>query len=60
MDPEVTNIQGARIAMRELIQEFYAKRGFRAAWGNARNAEQLRKALAESYDDGLNPTDSSE
>jgi murein L,D-transpeptidase YcbB/YkuD len=57
MDPEVTSIQGARIAMREPIQEFYAKRGFRAAWSNARNAEQLRKALAESYDDGLNPAD---
>ena len=57
MDPGVTNIQGVRIAMREPIQEFYAKRGFRAAWSNARNAEQLRKALAASYDDGLNPTD---
>ena len=57
MDPEVTNIQGARIAMREPIQEFYAKRGFRAAWSNAHNAEQLRKALADSYEDGLNPAD---
>jgi murein L,D-transpeptidase YcbB/YkuD len=57
MDPEVTSIQGARIAMREPIQEFYAKRGFRPAWSNTRNAEQLRKALAASYDDGLNPAD---
>ena len=57
MDPEVTNIQGARIALREPIQEFYAKRGFRAAWSNAHNAEQLRKALADSYEDGLDPAD---
>ena len=57
MHPDVTNIQGARIALREPIQEFYAKRGFRAAWSNAHNAEQLRKALADSYDDGLDPAD---
>src|SRR6185295_8067859 len=27
------------------------------AWSNADNAAQLRKALADSYDDGLNPAD---
>lgn len=57
MDPDVTSIQGARIALREPLQNFYAKRGFRAAWSHAPNAEQLRKALADSYDDGLDPAD---
>lgn len=55
--PDVTNIQGARIALREPVEKFYAKRGFRAAWSHAPNAEQLRKALADSYDDGLDPAD---
>jgi murein L,D-transpeptidase YcbB/YkuD len=57
MDPEVGAIHGARIALQELIQEFYARRGFRAAWSNAHNAEQLLKALGDSYDDGLDPAD---
>ena len=57
MHPDVGAIHGAHIALQELIQEFYARRGFRAAWNNARNAEQLLKALADSYDDGLDPAD---
>jgi L,D-transpeptidase YcbB len=57
MDPDATDIRGARIALRELIQEFYTKRGFRPAWDNAHNAEQLLKALADSHDDGLDPAD---
>jgi L,D-transpeptidase YcbB len=57
MDPGVDTLRGARIALRELVQEFYARRGFRAAWSNPRNAEQLRKALADSYNDGLDPAD---
>lgn len=57
MDPDVTSIQGARIALREPVQNFYAKRGFRAAWNQTSNAEQLRKALADSYEDGLDPAD---
>ena len=50
-------IHGARIALPERLQEFYTRRGFRAAWDNARNAEQLRRALTESYDQGLDPKD---
>ena len=57
MDTDVTSIRGARIALREPIQNFYAKRGFRAAWSQTANAKQLRKALADSYDDGLDPAD---
>ena len=50
-------IHGVRIALPERLQEFYARRGFRPAWDNARNAEQLHRALAESYEDGLDPKD---
>jgi murein L,D-transpeptidase YcbB/YkuD len=54
--PEPT-IHGERIAFLERLQEFYARRGFRAAWSNAHNAEQLRRALAESDEEGLDPKD---
>ena len=57
MNPDVTAIHGARIALQDQVQEFYTRRGFRAAWSNASNAEQLRRALAESDADGLNPAD---
>jgi murein L,D-transpeptidase YcbB/YkuD len=50
-------IHGARIALPERLQQFYARRGFRAAWDNARNAEQLHRALTESYEEGLDPKD---
>jgi L,D-transpeptidase YcbB len=54
--PEPT-IHGERIAFLERLQQFYARRGFRAAWSNAHNAEQLRRALAESDEEGLDPKD---
>jgi murein L,D-transpeptidase YcbB/YkuD len=54
--PEPT-VHGARIAFSERVQEFYTRREFRAAWDNAHNAEQLRRALAESYAEGLDPKD---
>src|SRR5262249_6495656 len=54
--PEPT-IHGERIAFSERLQEFYTRRGFHAAWSNARNAEQLRRALTESEEEGLDPKD---
>jgi murein L,D-transpeptidase YcbB/YkuD len=51
------SVQGARIALPERVHEFYARRGFRAAWDNQRNAEQLNRALAESDAEGLDPQD---
>ena len=57
MSPESTTIRGARLALQALVQEFYSRRGFRPAWSNPDNAAQLRKALADSYDDGLDPAD---
>jgi murein L,D-transpeptidase YcbB/YkuD len=57
MSPEATSLQGVPIAMQELIQSFYARRAFRPAWGNAENAAELRRALADSAADGLDPAD---
>jgi len=57
MSPDVDSIRGARIALRELVQDFYARRAFRPAWGDTRNAAELRRAIAESAADGLNPED---
>ena len=57
MDPAVNGIQGADIAFQELIQDFYARRAFRPAWGDAKNAAELRRAIADSAADGLIPAD---
>ena len=57
MSPEPAPINGVHIALQELIQSFYARRAFRPAWGNTRNAAELRRALAESAADGLDPAD---
>ena len=57
MSPEPAPILGVHIAMQELIQAFYARRGFQPAWDNPRNAAELRRALADSAADGLEPAD---
>ncbi len=57
MDPAGGGILGARIAFRDLVQEFYARRAFRPAWDDERNASELRRAIADSASDGLNPED---
>jgi L,D-transpeptidase YcbB len=57
MSPETRSIGGAQVVMHELVQSFYARRGFAPAWGNARNAAELRRALADSVADGLEPAD---
>lgn len=57
MSPEPAPIHGVHIALQEIVQSFYARRGFRPAWGNARNAAELRRAIADSTADGLDPAD---
>jgi L,D-transpeptidase YcbB len=57
MNPEVTTIHGAQIALGDRLRDFYSRRAFRAAWTSAQPQQQLLKALADSYDDGLNPAD---
>lgn len=56
-DAGTATIHGARIALGEMIETFYVRRGFKAAWSDARNAAELRRALADSASDGLNPED---
>src|SRR5688500_9640005 len=57
MNPEVSTIHGAPVALGDTLREFYSRREFRAAWTNAQPREQLLQALADSYHDGLNPDD---
>jgi L,D-transpeptidase YcbB len=57
MSPEPAPIHGVHVAFQERIQSFYARRAFRPAWSSAKNASQLRRALADSAADGLDPAD---
>lgn len=57
MSPDHPLIQGESIAWAERIHEFYTRRAFQPAWTNPAVAQQLRKALAESHADGLDPAD---
>jgi murein L,D-transpeptidase YcbB/YkuD len=56
-DTQTATVHGARIALGDLIEPFYARRGFSAAWSDEQNAAELRRALADSAADGLNPAD---
>lgn len=55
ISPQRAPIHGVSISMQQLIQSFYARRAFRPAWDNARNAAELRRAIADSAGDGLDP-----
>lgn len=57
MNPEVTTVRGVQVAMRERLQDFYSRRQFHPAWSSAHAQQQLLQALADSYDDGLDPAD---
>lgn len=57
MNPEVTTIHGARIAMTDRLHEVYSRREFRPVWTVDESQRQLLKALADTYDDGLDPAD---
>ena len=57
MSPDVTTVHGARIALGDRLREFYSRRAFAAAWTDAEPRRQLLRALADSYDDGLDPAD---
>ena len=57
MNPDVTTIQGARIALADRLQEFYSRREFRAAWVTPQSRSELLRAIADSEADGLNPAD---
>ncbi len=57
MSPDATRIRGVTVAMQEIMQTFYARRRFQAAWTDAGNAGQLLRAIEDSYADGLDPAD---
>jgi murein L,D-transpeptidase YcbB/YkuD len=50
-------IDGARIAARRLIAEFYARRGYRPAWERPEQARALLSLVEESRTHGLDPAD---
>lgn len=57
LNPDGAVVQGERIVWPERIHEFYARRAFQPAWTNAHTAQELRRALMDSYQDGLDPED---
>lgn len=57
MSPDATRIHGVTVAMQEIMQTFYARRRFQAAWADAKNADQLLRAIEGSAADGLDPAD---
>jgi murein L,D-transpeptidase YcbB/YkuD len=57
LNPQVTTIHGASIALAEPLREFYSRRSFRPAWTKSQSTAQLFQALTESYEDGLDPAD---
>jgi len=50
-------IDGARIAARTLIPEFYERRAFRSAWDRPARAEAMLAVVDASRDHGLDPAD---
>jgi L,D-transpeptidase YcbB len=50
-------IHNLRIAWPEQIHRFYSRREFQPAWADPQIAAELRRALADSRDDGLDPSD---
>jgi murein L,D-transpeptidase YcbB/YkuD len=57
LQPNISSIQGAEVALIPELHEFYSRRGFRPAWTNRESVKQLLKAIADSEADGLDPSD---
>jgi murein L,D-transpeptidase YcbB/YkuD len=51
------DVRGGRIASVIVLADFYERRGFRRAWGDARTIEQLVRAIRDAAADGLDPRD---
>jgi len=50
-------VRGLQIAWPQLIHQFYAQRDFRPAWDRPSVVSDLHRALKDSRDDGLDPSD---
>jgi len=57
MSPDGPRIHGVTVAMQEIMQTFYARRAFRAAWEKRENVDELLAAIEGSSADGLDPAD---
>jgi murein L,D-transpeptidase YcbB/YkuD len=57
LQPDISSIQGAHIALIPQLHDFYSSRGFRPAWSDRQSIQQLLNAIAESEADGLDPND---
>jgi murein L,D-transpeptidase YcbB/YkuD len=57
MSPDGPRIHGVTVAMQEIMQTFYTRRSFHAAWEKRENADQLLAAIEGSEADGLDPAD---
>lgn len=51
------SIRGEAIAAGSAIADFYTRRAFAPAWGNPRDVDDLLRAIVDSADDGLSPSD---
>lgn len=50
-------IAGESISAARMIETFYQRRGYRPAWTDPRNIAELRAAVENSSEDGLQPAD---
>jgi murein L,D-transpeptidase YcbB/YkuD len=50
-------VQGQALLTERVLAEFYARRGYRPAWGDPALVAELFDLLARSVDDGLDPDD---
>jgi murein L,D-transpeptidase YcbB/YkuD len=51
------HVAGTRIAAKQLLSDFYARRGFRRAWTSSAARDDLLRAIYDSEADGLDPED---
>ena len=50
-------IRGEGLAASRVIADFYTRRGFSPAWTRTRDVDDLLRAILESADEGLDPSD---
>ncbi|MFW0753971.1 L,D-transpeptidase family protein [Pseudomonas sp. H11T01] len=55
--PPATSAGHQRVDVSRAVNDFYAQRGFRAAWTNDNDVAQLLKRLSDTQADGLDPGD---
>jgi murein L,D-transpeptidase YcbB/YkuD len=56
-DGGASSIRSARLIRRDAVAHFFQRRGFEPAWRVPAASDQIRRAIVEIDQDGLNPTD---